>query len=582
MTQFKSSWKSVALLAVGVLQLAVAVGMAQLPVLKRSDVVFMYQASRQTYEDYGATVLAWGGTPGPKTLKDAEGVKFFGSVGMVTEFGRFYDRFPQDYEQALCRDVEGNPYRVPWLKDHQKNGIPYWWCCTRQPLFRQYISERVAGIVKAGANGVHIDDHLGTAGGITHGGCFCDRCVAEFRDYLKQLPPEDLRKAGISDPGAFNYREVVRNWLRENPGRKATEHPLWWSHWRVYQLRNTASFMAELRQLAAKTAGHPVPVGANAGLLWGPHLADYRSIDLFSAEISHNAKARRFCDDPLVAYRLAEAVGRPLAATASGQDWSFIKEQNLTGLVLGWAALSYAAGHQLMAPHHQWCYTPEKGTHWYEGPKEKYAPFFRFIRENATLFDGYETFADLTVAFSERTFDRSSAKTISLCNKLAAANISYRFALGETDFFDHPLSEKDFRNVSRLLVLETNDFSAADKNILAAASPGQRFGSVEVVLTNVTPAVRVEAAGPVRVLPRVKPGAAVIHLVNWTYQPEDDSVKPLKDVRLKLDLAAFGVANVEKARLFTPGTAPVTLKVKDGSLVVPELELWGMVELRKK
>ncbi len=32
-------------------------------VLKRSDVVFMYQSDRQTYADYGATVLAW--APGP-------------------------------------------------------------------------------------------------------------------------------------------------------------------------------------------------------------------------------------------------------------------------------------------------------------------------------------------------------------------------------------------------------------------------------------------------------------------------------------------------------------------------------------
>jgi len=56
--------------------------------LKRSDVVFMYQSDRQTYLDYGATVLAWGGKPTPKSREAAQGVKLFGSVGMVTEFGR--------------------------------------------------------------------------------------------------------------------------------------------------------------------------------------------------------------------------------------------------------------------------------------------------------------------------------------------------------------------------------------------------------------------------------------------------------------------------------------------------------------
>src|SRR6476619_3171764 len=60
---------------------------SQLPaaVLSRSDVVFMYQADPDIYQRYGATVLAWGGTPTPAALSAASGIKFFGSVGMVTE-----------------------------------------------------------------------------------------------------------------------------------------------------------------------------------------------------------------------------------------------------------------------------------------------------------------------------------------------------------------------------------------------------------------------------------------------------------------------------------------------------------------
>ena len=55
-----------------------------------------------------------------------------------------------------------------------------------------------------------------------------------------------------------------------------------------------------------------------AGLLWPRHLADYQALDLFSAETDHHAAGRRFTDQPLVAYRLAESVQRPYAATASG------------------------------------------------------------------------------------------------------------------------------------------------------------------------------------------------------------------------------------------------------------------------
>lgn len=573
--------KTVAILTWGLVPVLASDLSAPLPVLKRSDVVFMYQAGRQTYEDYGATVLAWGGKPTAKSLEEAKGLKFFGSVGMVTEFGRYYERFPQDYELGLCRDVEGKPYKVPWLTDHQHKGVPFWWCCTRQPRFRQYLAERVVETVKAGAHGVHIDDHLGTAGGIWEGGCFCGRCVAEFPDYLKSLPPEELDRIKVHDPGSFNYREVMHDWLKENPGRKPTAHPLW-NHWRIYQLRGAAQLMAELRELAAQTADHPVPIGANACLLWGPHLADYQSLDLFSAEIPHHAEARRFSDAPLVAYRLADAVTRPLASTASGGDWAFIKEQNLPGLVRGWIALSYAAGHGLMAPNRQWCHTPQKGTHWYDGPKEKFAPLYRFVRQNAALFDGYESHADLTVAFAQRTFDRDANTVINRCNQLAAANISYRLALGGNEVVDHPLPAEVLRQATSLLALEVPEFSALDQAVLAAAKPARRFDNVEQALANIVPAVRVEAARTIRVFGRVQPGAAVVHLVNWDYQPANDNIQPIKDVRLRLDLAALGIPGATEARLFAPGAEPISLSVQDASVMIPELGLWGVIALRHK
>jgi hypothetical protein len=554
---------------------------AQLPVLRRSDVVFMYQASRQTYQDYGATVLAWGGRPTRESLQEAKDLKFFGSVGMVTEFSQYNERFPDTYEQGLCRDIEGRPFKVPWLTDHQHKGIPFWWCCTRQPLFRQYLEERVVDTVKAGADGVHIDDHLGTAGGLFAGGCYCDRCVAEFRDALAARPEEELAKLGVKNPGSFNVRDVFRTWRDEKPGRKIEQHPLY-HHFRVYQFRGAAKFMGDLRALAARTAGRPIPMGANAGLLWGPHLSDHQSLDLFSAEIPHHAEGRRFSDDPLVAYRLADAVGRPLASTASGQDWAFIKEQNLPGLVQGWIAFGYAAGHSLMAPNRQWCYTQEKGTHWYEGPKDRFAPLCQFVRQHPALFDDYRSHADLTVVYAQRTYDRDSRKIIRLCNQLAAENISYRLALGGDDIVDHPLPAQDVRRAAHLLIVEPQDFLPADREILASLESGKRYVSVEQALTNITPAVKVAADHAVRALPRVKPDGAVIHLINWDYNPAADNVRPAENVRLKLDLQALDVAGIAEVRSFAPGQEAQTLLIQQGSVTVPRLRLWTILELRAK
>lgn len=553
---------------------------AQIPVLKRSDVVFMYQAGRPAYQEYGGTVLAWGGRPTPATLADAKDVKFFGSVGMVTEFNRYCQRFPTNYEQGLCRDLNGQPFKVPWLTDHQYRGIPYWWCCTHQPLFRQYISERVTDTVQAGAYGVHVDDHLGTAGSLWSGGCFCDRCVEGFRGEVRNLPPEELARLQIPNADTYDYRKIVQEWVARQPGRKPQSHPLY-ERFRSYQLRDAAQFMMDLRQLAAQTAGHPVPMSANACLLWGPHLNDYLALDYFSAEIEHHAPQRRLDDSPVVAYRVADAVGRPLASTASGQDWAYIKEQNLPGLVQSWVALSYAAGHCLMVPYRQWCYTTAKGTHWYEGPKEKFAPLFQFVRQHAVLFDDFDNLPDLTLAFAHRTFAAQGQQIVRACNQLAAAHLSYRLLLGGDDVVDHPLPAAALRASPRLLVLEPKDFTPADQRLLATLPESQtRLANVAQALTNIVPAVRLESEAAVRLFPRVKPGAAVIHLVNWNYDAARDGVVPVRNLRLKLDLAGLGLPGATEARVHSPGAQPQTLRLDNATLTVPELHLWSVLELR--
>jgi hypothetical protein len=540
----------------------------------------MYEADHKTYEEYGATAVAWGGKPTAKALEESRGLKFFGSIGMVTEFARYYERFPHAYTNGLCRDIDGNPVKVPWLTDHQHKGVPFWWCCTSQPLFRQYLRERVVETVKAGANGVHIDDHMGTAGGLWLGLCFCDRCLEGFCTYLQALPVSELEALHISRPAEFNYREVVRRWIQEDPGQRTPEqHPLW-LQWTVFQCRAAASFMQELRELAEQTAGHTVPIGANAGLLWPRHLVDYRSLDLFSAETDHEAKRRCLSDLPLFAYRLADAVDRPYTATASGGDWAFIKENNLPGLVRGWIALCYASGQCFMVPNRQWCYTAEKGTHWYEGPTEKFAPLFQFVRQHASLFDGYQSFADVAVVLPHNAFARNPKPWFSIGEELSRQNISYRLLLAGDELVDHPLNAKELDASSVILLAEEKDLRPEDKKTLHEHTAHKlvfRIGTE--VLAKVHPAVTVDGAIKIRILARVKPGSAVIHLVNYDYDPVHDDVAPLAKCRLQVNLKALGLAPGATCTLVEPEGKRRNLDCTGGTVEVPQLRLWAVLSL---
>ncbi|MHB1309789.1 MAG: hypothetical protein ACYC23_22185, partial [Limisphaerales bacterium] len=418
--------------------------------------------------------------------------------------------------------------------------------------------------------------------GLWLGICFCDRCLEGFRDHLAAMASGERERLGVQDPAGFNYRDQVRAWMAAGgaqSNRQVTGHPLW-RHWSVYQGRSAAAFMLELRELAARTAGRPVPVGANAGLLWPGHLVDYQALDLFTAETDHHAASRKPTDLPLVAYRLAESMGRPYAATASGGDWAFIKEHHLPGLVRTWIALSYAAGQRLMAPHRQWCHTAEKGTHWYDGPAGKFAPLYRFVRAHADWFDGYATHADVGVVLPHGAFVKNPKRWFDLGNTLAAGNLAYRLLVAGDEAVDHPLNEAELAHCRALIATATEELLPADRERLSKPVPAQRrFGSADEALAAISPAVKIVAATPVRVLPRVRPGSAVIHLLNYRYDASRDDVIPVDNVELTVDLAVLGVPNARRATLLTPEGGETPLGLREGRVVVPRLDLWALVRL---
>ena len=415
--------------------------------------------------------------------------------------------------------------------------------------------------------------------------CFCDRCLEGFRGYLKSLPEEELRSLGIPDPQGLNYRELVQSWLDQDStkGRKPTQHPLW-PQWTIYQCRAAAAFMQELRETAQQTAGRPVPVGANAGLLWPRHLADYRALDLFSAETDHHAGQRQFSDHPLFAYRLADSVQRPYASTASGGDWAFIKEHNLPGLVRGWIALSYAAGHAFMAPHRQWCHTPEKGTHWYEGPASAFAPLYRFVREHAAVFDRHESYADIAIVLPHRSFAQRPDRWFELCQQMATRNVSYRLLLGGDEIVDHPLSGEELRGAGALLIPNREDLSGKDRGTLdqclAREKAPKVFATASEALAALTPAVRVSDNSTVRALPRLASGSAAIHLLNLRYDPARDEVTKLRQVVVRFDHGKLGLSEHVTCSMLQPERPSQTLAVAQDQVAVPELGLWSILLLQ--
>jgi hypothetical protein len=370
------------------------------PVLRHSEVVFMYAGSDEAYRAYNATFVAWGGAETAERVKRHHdlGVRCTGSMWCLTAGAENIHKDPK-LRAACAVDIEGNPVEVPWQFDHTYEGTKTYFGCTNHPEFQRLCRERVRQAMAGRADGLHVDDHLGTAGSCWHGGGFCDYCMESFREYLKgHATKEQLQQAGIEQLDDFDYRTLVRKYAKTRQEYRKVQHqiPLM-ALFLQFHAETAAEHTRQLGQLAAQVAGHPVLLSANAGLPNKTHTYVVKYLTHVICEVGQNAPAGTSrIDHALEAYALATTLGKPLAATASGQDWAFVKQNNCEELVRFWIALAYAHGQRFMVPHpqRQWCFNNELGTHWYAAPIEAYAPMYRFIRENAACFDGFETIED--------------------------------------------------------------------------------------------------------------------------------------------------------------------------------------------
>jgi len=569
-------------------------------ILKRSDVVFMAGAELEVYKLYGATVVAWGG--GPKDEEEVD--KWKERIRQIHEMGIRYicsnawmltatcKALAEDpgLRKAVCVNIKGEPIIVPWLWDQTYQGVPTYWCCTNNPRFREHLRNQVILAIKAGADGLHLDDHLGTAATLfsQRPGCLCDFCIKRFRKYLKnRYTPEELKEKGIEEIENFNYREIVSKVT--DPSHEKI--PLF-DEYQTFQLKAAAALVKELGDLAKKLKGKFIPISANAFGLLPHHLVDSHYLDYFVAEVPHYPQEGRTPIYPIFVYKLADALGKPLAATASGWDWAYVKEKNLTTLVKVWIALSYAFGHRFMVPHRQWCFTEEKGTHWYYGPIEEYAPLYQFVRQNAVLFDHYEAVEQVGVLYSNLAFRRGYRAALDICEHLLNTNIPFGLAVAGDDWLLKRLTEEELSRFEMILVPEPIMLKGEQKHLLDKwRAKGKVLswedGKEKYVIQHIISTVSLESGRNVLVLPRKipdKPDTPIVcHILNRDYNASEDKMNRQNNVTIRLSYKLFDGKKLCKAMLFSPESKPTQLSFETRSngvyITIPELTLWSVIKL---
>lgn len=564
--------------------------------IRRSDVVFMYDDPKM-YEPYGCTVMGWAGSSRSKQHIEAAheaGVRQFTvSVGWLTEFQGMID-FSDNFLDAAARNYAGDTFIVPWLWDHRHKGQPAWWWCTNSPLYRQFLESRLQQRMPLQPDGLHIDDYRGSSGAVTWlSACFCRHCMAGFRQYLAQeVPREKLKELGIDDLDDFDYRQFLmdRQVKPADYNRRRSQLPLA-DEFYDYQVRANTAYVRTYRQKAEAIRGKPLTLCVNSGLSNPQALAIASELSYFCCEVPHGAESLAPATHPISIYKLGDGLNRPIASTASGQDWAYVNEHHKPCLVRTWAALSYAFGHNLMAPHRQWCYTKEKGTHWYTGPQEEYAWLYQFVRQQHRLLDGYEAVAPVAVVYDNVANKHHQGKIEPICVALAQRNIPFTVAIAGDNWLDYRISSRSLAPYTAVITACDPDWIDAEQRQVLAQIKQQgrliRWPDDSQLAELIGTPIAIEGGNHVMAVPRARgrQAPAVIHLLSRQYDGAADTVISQQDFTVRFSDSLFGGRQFHKAVLHTPETKPLTLSLTrndDSTLVrVPRLGLWGILELNE-
>ncbi len=570
--------------------------------VEHSDVIFMGPKDGEIYDAYGATMVSWGSrawqdTDGARKhfidrvdVAHERGMRYCAGLAFRTAFAQMID-FDEGFEDSICKTLDGERILVPWLWDHEHNGHPAYWFCSNAPGYREFLRYQTRMATITDIEGLHIDDYAGTAGTEWRGGCFCEHCMAAFREYVREnVAAERLEECGVTSPEGFDYGEFLRGQgiTTDDYRRKVGSTLPLGPEYLTFQYRAAAEWVAEIRAYAEELVGHPLLLSVNSSASNPKSLVISSTLSYFCGEVHHEAEERAVPKAPIFTFKLGDALDRPQVCTASGQDWAYVMEHNLPGLVRTWVAQAYAYGHQLMAPHRQWAYTQEKGTHWYESTPEDYADLYRFVRANAELFDGYEAAAQVGLVYSNAAFRRNATEARDACATLARANIPFRLLIAGDDWLEPRLSSEELDSLRAVVVTEPLELDDVQQAALDEAGERVvRWPDMEGLLALVPRQIELRGAENITVIARVVPGDAeapfVCHLLNRNYDGETDSVERQTDFRLSIARSIFGGAEIAQATLLAPGREPTALaltRTESGvDVTVPSLGLWGIVRL---
>ena len=453
-------------------------------------------------------------------------------------------------------------------------GQPPWWHCVNHPAWRENLKKRVGYALAAGAQGIHFDDPRSGASPEfrKEGICFCDYCISGFERAFPDLEPKGaslkahLAKSLAATP-LYPRDPLLRRYL-------------------IYQLKSAVRCVEEVIAHARAIGGSEVQFTVNAFDMTPESLAFVHACDWLLTEISHYASLWNsgvtLGRSLAWRYRLADAFGKRMCATAPFWEWRYLQDHKCTNLLKLWFAAAYAHGHLFTVPnYYAWSGIP------YRGDPRDFAPLIQFVKDNRQLLDDYVHVASVAVIFSPNdisdiTGDKKAlAELMDISMTLVYRQLDFHFAIANNKFFDAP----PWPDAPLIILPQTAHLSADDMEKLKPYEssgrllrwPQDRFRIESLRTINVPEGVWVK--------PRVHRSDLtrwVYHLLNGRFNYVENKVERIGPFALRFAVPKGWT--VVEATYHEPGSEAKTLKVRviegKAEVTIPSLEYWGLLSVR--
>jgi len=593
--------------------------------LKRSDVLITRPCGMDVYRRYRATGLGWGFLPEPdrrglppdeEMMRDVDeahrcGVKFQGRVELDADWMGMID-YDSNFMESTVRDLNNKPAVTWWA--HTYKGHPSYHFCTNAPGYRRYLMVQLRRVMEAGADWLMIDSAIPTIGALNarYGGCFCQHCMAGFRDYLKEgLDSSALELLQIDDLASFDYRDYLlsRGFTDERYRAGILAFPptipLAQDYFN-YQWREVNALFREFKRYA-QAFGENVPMSSNSPYYWAEFMYAVDAQDFYTNEMEYRPPEEEILpSEPIYTFKLADALGKLVAITGVPSAFEPYRLKDRPGHIRLWIAQAYAHGHVFMAPDKMWTRrVAGQPDRWYHSKPGDYEDLYHFVRDYPDLFDGYESLASVALIFSNNAVrqylgerlgsghlggqNRSAPKTdlARACLALSAANVPFRIIVAGDDWIDDRLLDADLSQFRAVVRFEPSHLNAEQEAKLnSSARRLLTWSGWESLIDAAGQEIAVAGAANLSVLPRCQPQYAdsplVCHLLNSSYDTKTDSFRVQNEVKLTIGAGMLG-RDCTAATLYAPGQAPVAVECHTSAgattISIPALGMWAILKL---